>query len=91
MPTPAWCGALAGVDDGQLGAVGAAQPAAVARLATALRVEDAAVQLDAGLGHGGEGGLAVQQRGVAAEEFFSHAADDALAGSGLGLKEGFGL
>jgi hypothetical protein len=53
-------------------AVGGDQHAGITGLAAAQRVEHGAVEHDARLVHRQHGGLAVQQRGVFAEQFFGH-------------------
>ena len=64
--------ALAGVGNGDFGAIGQHQHPAVARLAAAQRVEHRPVQHDARFGHGGDVGAAFAQVGVLAEEVLGH-------------------
>ena len=65
-------GSFARVGDGDFKAIFETQHTAVTGLATAERVEHGAVEHDAAFVDRDHGGLALQQRGVFAEEFFGH-------------------
>ena len=66
---------LAGVDDGQLDAVGHHQHPRVTRLPAAQRVKHGAVQHDALRRDGRDGGGALGEVGVLAEEVLGHAGE----------------